>query len=154
MRSCIRVLKREQFCREICECKKTVGKKTAGLRSGKFSDVNSECLKVLVHVKKFSSKTYLMKVNDIGTKQTAYVVDSNIEINKRFESLICEGDEKFDNQQIPLQSKTKEKVNQQQKNFGKRQRYLCDDKATHSNENATNINYKITADQLGTKATS
>ena len=69
-------------------------------------------LRVLERVsscKKNSSKTYLMKVNDIGTKQTAYVVDSNIEINKRFESLICEGDKKFGNQQIPLNRRQKRK---------------------------------------------
>ena len=31
----------------------SVCKKTAGLRSGKFSDLNSACFKVLVHVKIF-----------------------------------------------------------------------------------------------------
>ena len=45
--------------------------KTAGLQSGKFSDLNSACLQCY-HIKIFSSETCLMKVNDIRTKQTTY----------------------------------------------------------------------------------
>ena len=65
-------LNNEQNCREIREDKMSLCKKTAGLPCGKFSDLNSACFKMLVHVKiNFSSKTCLMKVNDIATKQTA-----------------------------------------------------------------------------------
>ena len=44
-------LNNEQNCREISEYTMSVCKKTACLRSEKFSDVNPACLKVLVHVK-------------------------------------------------------------------------------------------------------
>jgi hypothetical protein len=56
---------------EISEDKIAVCGKTAGLRSWNFSDLNSACSKVLVPVKYFSSKMGEMKVNDIGTQQTA-----------------------------------------------------------------------------------
>ena len=46
----------------------SVCKKTAGLRCGKFSDLNSACSKMLDYVKIFAC---LMKVNDIATEQTA-----------------------------------------------------------------------------------
>ena len=65
-------LKNEQNCHEIGEYKMSVSKKTAGLWSGKFSDLNSACLKVLVYLKKFGSKTCLMKVNDIATQKIAF----------------------------------------------------------------------------------
>jgi hypothetical protein len=48
-------LNNEKSCREIGEDKIAVCEKTAGLRSGTFS-----------------SKMGEMKVNDIGTQQTAY----------------------------------------------------------------------------------
>ena len=64
-------LHNEKNCYEIRGDKIAFCEKTAGLRRGKFSDSNSACLKVLVPVKYFSSKTCLMKVNDIGTQQTA-----------------------------------------------------------------------------------
>jgi hypothetical protein len=64
-------LNNEKICCEISEDKIAFCEKTAGLRRGKFSDSNSACLKVLVPVKYLSSKTCLMKVNDIRTQQTA-----------------------------------------------------------------------------------
>jgi hypothetical protein len=66
-------LNNEKICREINEDKIAVCEKTAGLRCGKFSDLNSACLKVLIPVKYFRSKTCSMKVNDIGTQRTAYM---------------------------------------------------------------------------------
>ena len=44
----------EQNCRKIREDKMSVCKKTASLRCGKFSDLNSACCKMLVHVKNIS----------------------------------------------------------------------------------------------------
>jgi hypothetical protein len=46
-------LNNEKSCREISEDKIAVCEKTAGLRSGNFSDLNSACSKVLVPVKIF-----------------------------------------------------------------------------------------------------
>ena len=46
-------LNNEKICREISEDKIAVCEKTVGLRSGKFSDLNSACSKVLVPVKIF-----------------------------------------------------------------------------------------------------
>ena len=46
-------LNKEKICREISEDKIAVCKKTQGLRSGNFSDLNSACSKVLVPVKIF-----------------------------------------------------------------------------------------------------
>jgi hypothetical protein len=48
-------LNSEKICREISEDKIAVCEKTAGLRSGNFSDLNSAtaCSKVLVSVKTF-----------------------------------------------------------------------------------------------------
>ena len=43
-------LNNEKNCHEISEDKIAVCEKTAGLRSGNFSDLNSACSKVLVHV--------------------------------------------------------------------------------------------------------
>ena len=45
MSSSIRVV--EKICREISENKIAVCEKTAGLRSGNSSDLNSACVKVL-----------------------------------------------------------------------------------------------------------
>ena len=47
------LLNNEKICREISEYKIAFCEKTAGLRSGNSSDLNSTCLKVLVHVKIF-----------------------------------------------------------------------------------------------------
>ena len=44
---------KEKNCHEIIEDKIAVCKKTQGLRSGNFSDLNSACSKVLVPVKIF-----------------------------------------------------------------------------------------------------
>jgi hypothetical protein len=44
-------LNNEKICREISEDKIAVCEKTAGVRSGNFSDLNSACSKVLVPVK-------------------------------------------------------------------------------------------------------
>ena len=46
-------LNNENICRENTEDKIAVCEKTAGLRSGKFSALNSACSKVLVPIKKF-----------------------------------------------------------------------------------------------------
>ena len=61
-------------CCEISGDKIAVCEKTAGLRIGNFSDLNSACSKVLVPVKNVQFQdiyTWEMKVNDIGTQQTA-----------------------------------------------------------------------------------
>ncbi|CAB4007786.1 Hypothetical predicted protein [Paramuricea clavata] len=57
----------------------------------------------------------------------------NVEISNRFESLIYEGDEESDDQEIPNTTKTKEKLSLQQKGFGKNQMSESDDKAAQSN---------------------
>ena len=46
-------LNNEKICCEISEDKIAVCEKTAGLRCGKFSDLNSACSKVLVPIKIF-----------------------------------------------------------------------------------------------------
>ena len=46
-------LNNEKNCREISEEKTAVCEKTAGLRSGNSSDLDSACLNVLVPVKIF-----------------------------------------------------------------------------------------------------
>jgi hypothetical protein len=46
-------LNKEKICHEISEDKISVCKKTQGLRSGNFSDLNSACSKLLVPVKIF-----------------------------------------------------------------------------------------------------
>jgi hypothetical protein len=46
-------LNNEKICCEISEDKIAVYEKTAGLRSGNMSDVNSACSRVLVPVKIF-----------------------------------------------------------------------------------------------------
>ena len=46
-------LNNEKFCRKFSEHKIAVCEKTAGLRSGNSSDLNSACLKVLVPVEIF-----------------------------------------------------------------------------------------------------
>ena len=65
----------EKLCREISEDKIAVYEKTAGLRSGNFSDLNSARSKVLVPVKIFQFQDMRnsceMKVNNIGMQQTA-----------------------------------------------------------------------------------
>ena len=52
-------LNEERNCREIREDKMSVCKKTAGLRCGKFSDLNSACSKMLVYVKIFQFQDML-----------------------------------------------------------------------------------------------
>ena len=52
-------LNNEQNCREIREDKMSVCKKTVSLRCGKFSDLNSACSKMLVHVKIFQFQDML-----------------------------------------------------------------------------------------------
>ena len=47
------LLNNEKSCREISEEIIAVSEKTAGLRSGNFSDLNLACSKVLVPVKIF-----------------------------------------------------------------------------------------------------
>ena len=63
-------------------------------------------------------------------------IDSSIETSNRFESLIYEGDEEFDNQEIPNKTKTMEKLNHQQKDIGKKQRSSSDDKDANLNAQA------------------
>jgi hypothetical protein len=48
------LLNNEKICCEISEDKIAVCEKTAGLRSGNFSDLNSACWKELIPVKEFS----------------------------------------------------------------------------------------------------
>ena len=48
-------LNNEKICHKICEDKIAVCEKTACLRCGNFSDLDSACLKVLVPVKIFQS---------------------------------------------------------------------------------------------------
>ena len=62
-------LNNEKICGKISEHEIAVCEKTAGLLSGSSSDLNSACLKVLVPVKYFTSRTCTMKLNDIGTRQ-------------------------------------------------------------------------------------
>ena len=47
----------------------SVGKKIAGLRCGKFSDLISACSKMLVRVKIFQFQDMLKKVNGIATQK-------------------------------------------------------------------------------------
>ena len=62
----------EKHCREIGKHKIAVCEKSAGLRSGTSSDLDSASLKVLVPVNIFliSSKTCTMKLKDTGTQHT------------------------------------------------------------------------------------
>jgi hypothetical protein len=60
-------LNNEKICCEISEDKIAVCEKTAGLRCGKFSDLNSACLKVLVPVKIFQFQDMLNENNFLGT---------------------------------------------------------------------------------------
>jgi hypothetical protein len=60
-------LNNEKICREISEDKITVCEKTAGLRGGKFSDLNSACSKVLVPVKIFQFQDMLNENRFLGT---------------------------------------------------------------------------------------
>jgi hypothetical protein len=57
-------LNNEKICREISEDKIAVCEKTAGLRCGKFSDLNSACSKVLVSVKIFQFQDMLNLMNE------------------------------------------------------------------------------------------
>jgi hypothetical protein len=52
-------LNNEKICCEISEDKIAVCEKTAGLRCGKFSDLNSACSKVLVPIKIFQFQDML-----------------------------------------------------------------------------------------------
>ena len=63
-------LKNEKSCREISEDKIAVCGKTAGLRSGNFSDSNSACSKVLVPVKIF-------QFQDMGNESERYPEAAN-----------------------------------------------------------------------------
>jgi hypothetical protein len=63
-------LNNENICREISEDKKAVCEKTAGLRSGNFSDLNSAvsaCSKVSVAVKIFQIQDMLNENRFLGT---------------------------------------------------------------------------------------
>ena len=53
------LLNNEKICREISKHKIAVCEKTAGLRSGNSSDLNSACLKVAVPVKMFQIQDML-----------------------------------------------------------------------------------------------
>ena len=66
-------LNKEKICHETTEDKIAVCKKTQGLRSGNFSDLNSACSKVLVPVKIFQfHDMHYESEQYIGTRQTAY----------------------------------------------------------------------------------
>ena len=60
-------LNNEKNCCEISEDKIPVCEKTAGLRCGKFSDLNSACSKVLVPVKIFQFQDMLNENRFLGT---------------------------------------------------------------------------------------
>jgi hypothetical protein len=60
-------LNNEKICCEISEDKIAVCEKTAGLRCGKFSDLNSACSKVLVPVKIFQFQDILNENRFLGT---------------------------------------------------------------------------------------
>ena len=60
-------LNNEKICREISEDKIAVCEKTAGLRCGKFSDLNSACSKVLVPIKIFQFQDMLNENRFLGT---------------------------------------------------------------------------------------
>jgi hypothetical protein len=60
-------LNNEKNCCEISEDKIPVCEKTAGLRCGKFSDLNSACSKVLVPVKIFQFQDTLNENRFLGT---------------------------------------------------------------------------------------
>ena len=57
----------ENFFCEISEDKIAVCEKTAGLRCGKFSDLNSACSKVLVPIKMFQFQDMLNENRFLGT---------------------------------------------------------------------------------------
>jgi hypothetical protein len=59
-------LNNEKICCEISEDKIAVCEKTAGLRCGKFSDLNSACSKVLVPVKIFQFQDMLNENRFLG----------------------------------------------------------------------------------------
>jgi hypothetical protein len=69
-------LNNEKICCEISEDKIAVCEKTAGLRCGKFSDLNSACSKVLVPIKIFQFQDMLNEKpfsRDFSrSQQTAY----------------------------------------------------------------------------------
>jgi hypothetical protein len=60
-------LNNEKICCEISEDKIAVCEKTAGLRCGKFSDLNSACSKVLVPIKIFQFQDMLNENRFLGT---------------------------------------------------------------------------------------
>ena len=60
-------LNNEEICCEISEDKIAVCEKTAGLRCGKFSDLNSACSKVLVPIKIFQFQDMLNENRFLGT---------------------------------------------------------------------------------------
>jgi hypothetical protein len=60
-------LNNEKICCEISEDKIAVCEKTAGLRCGKFSYLNSACSKVLVPVKIFQFQDMLNENRFLGT---------------------------------------------------------------------------------------
>ena len=60
-------LNNEKICCEISEDKIAVCEKTAGLRCGKFSDLNSACSKVLVPIKIFQFQYMLNENRFLGT---------------------------------------------------------------------------------------
>jgi hypothetical protein len=60
-------LNNEKNCREISEDKIAVCEKTAGLRSGNFSDLNSACWKVLV-----PEKIFQFQLRQLGEMKIAF----------------------------------------------------------------------------------
>jgi hypothetical protein len=59
-------LNNEKICCEISEDKIAVCEKTAGLRCGKFSDLNSACSKVLIPIKIFQFQDMLNENRFLG----------------------------------------------------------------------------------------
>ena len=60
-------LNNEKICCEISEDKIAVCEKAAGLRCGKFSDLNSACSKVLVPIIIFQFQDMLHEIRFLGT---------------------------------------------------------------------------------------
>ena len=68
-------LNKEKIYREISEHKIALCEKTAGLRSGNSSDLNSACLKVLVPVKIFQIQVMLNETERYrGTTEGVFIL--------------------------------------------------------------------------------
>ena len=81
-------LNNEKICCEISEDKIAVCEKTAGLRCGKFSDLNSACSKVLVPIKIFQFQDMFNENRFLGTfrghsKRPIYVICNIMRVGRK-----------------------------------------------------------------------